>query len=348
MPYAGVTDAGPSNEEGVPFYKRELSLRRRKPAGDRGHRVGRARSGRHESLPTTRARARSASSGRARARPRSVDEPELRHPDEETLVAEPVDGREARRRRVERGLGRRAAEDRRVAADERVAWTSPWSTVAEQASSPSSTSSSDDDLEVIELDETDAEFAAFDASFPLDDATADEDEPQIAPDLDAPATTDGTEPAIENEASDASDEGAKKSRGLVRSGRGAKVATKRTGPKSPRGGGRKVVGLKIGASQLAAAVVTESEGRHQLVALARTPLEPGIVVDGEVRDADALAQALKSFFAEHKPSAQGRADRRRQQPHRCPHVRHRGDRRPGEVRQRGALQGPRGPPGLRP
>ncbi len=83
---------------------------------------------------------------------------------------------------------------------------------------------------------------------------------------------------------------------------------KKTGPSSrpskQRGGGhrsgRKLVGLKIGASQLAAAVVQESDGRHELLELARTPLEPGIVLDGEVRDADALVHALRSFFADQK------------------------------------------------
>ncbi len=74
-------------------------------------------------------------------------------------------------------------------------------------------------------------------------------------------------------------------------------------PKRSRGraarSGRKIVGLKIGASQLAAAVVSESEGRHELLELARTALEPGIVVDGEVRDAPALVKALRSFFDEN-------------------------------------------------
>jgi type IV pilus assembly protein PilM len=37
-----------------------------------------------------------------------------------------------------------------------------------------------------------------------------------------------------------------------------------------------------------------------LLDLARTPLEPGIVLDGEVRDSEALAAALRSFFAEQK------------------------------------------------
>ena len=70
-----------------------------------------------------------------------------------------------------------------------------------------------------------------------------------------------------------------------------------------RGGqrrGSKVVGLKIGASQLAAAVVEDQNGRPELVELARTPLEAGIVVDGEIRDPEALTNALRSFFADHK------------------------------------------------
>ncbi|MCY7302972.1 MAG: type IV pilus assembly protein PilM, partial [Thermoleophilia bacterium] len=73
--------------------------------------------------------------------------------------------------------------------------------------------------------------------------------------------------------------------------------------KSARGGGAKgrhVVGLKIGASQIAAAVVVESNGKHELVDLARRPLAAGIVVDGEVKDIDALSNALKAFFDEEK------------------------------------------------
>ncbi len=70
-----------------------------------------------------------------------------------------------------------------------------------------------------------------------------------------------------------------------------------------RGGQRrsgKVVGLKIGASQLAAAVVEDQNGRPELVELARSPLEAGIVVDGEIRDPEALTHALRAFFADHK------------------------------------------------
>ena len=64
-------------------------------------------------------------------------------------------------------------------------------------------------------------------------------------------------------------------------------------------GGRKVTGLKIGASQIAAAVVQQVDGRSELLQAARVPLEPGIVVDGDVKDKVALANALKSFFEDH-------------------------------------------------
>jgi type IV pilus assembly protein PilM len=62
---------------------------------------------------------------------------------------------------------------------------------------------------------------------------------------------------------------------------------------------KKLVGLKVGASQLAAARV-HNNGSAQLVQLARQDLEPGVVVGGELRDPEALAQALKAFFKKHK------------------------------------------------
>ena len=68
-----------------------------------------------------------------------------------------------------------------------------------------------------------------------------------------------------------------------------------------RGGarGKKVVGLKVGASQIAAAVVTGNGDSPALVDIARRPLEQGVVVDGELRDPEALARALKAFFKDH-------------------------------------------------
>ena len=70
------------------------------------------------------------------------------------------------------------------------------------------------------------------------------------------------------------------------------------------GGANRLVGLKIGASQLAAARVANN-GSAELLQVAREPLEPGIVVSGELRDPDALARALKAFFEKHKLPKRG-------------------------------------------
>jgi type IV pilus assembly protein PilM len=95
-------------------------------------------------------------------------------------------------------------------------------------------------------------------------------------------------------------EAAKEERSLFRkrdlSSRRSKAARSAS---STRGGGRSV-GLEIGASQIAAAVIVDSAGRKELTQIARTPIEPGLVVDGEVRDGDGLSYALRSFFDEHK------------------------------------------------
>jgi type IV pilus assembly protein PilM len=58
------------------------------------------------------------------------------------------------------------------------------------------------------------------------------------------------------------------------------------------------VGVKVGASQIAAAEV-HNNGGSKLVKLAREPLEAGIVVGGEVRDIPALSRALDDFFKKH-------------------------------------------------
>ena len=63
--------------------------------------------------------------------------------------------------------------------------------------------------------------------------------------------------------------------------------------------GKQVVGLKIGASALAAARVSVN-GSAQVLQVAREPLPAGLVVGGEVRDVDALALALKDLFKRHK------------------------------------------------
>jgi type IV pilus assembly protein PilM len=62
---------------------------------------------------------------------------------------------------------------------------------------------------------------------------------------------------------------------------------------------KRLVGLKIGSSQLAAARVVNN-GSADLVQIAREPLETGIVVGGEPRRPDELANALRDFFKKHK------------------------------------------------
>src|SRR5581483_1985957 len=72
--------------------------------------------------------------------------------------------------------------------------------------------------------------------------------------------------------------------------------------KSRSGGSHQVkrlVGLKVGASQLAAARVVNN-GAAELVQVARQSLDNGVVVGGEVRDPEALSLALKQFFAKNK------------------------------------------------
>jgi type IV pilus assembly protein PilM len=68
---------------------------------------------------------------------------------------------------------------------------------------------------------------------------------------------------------------------------------------------QEIVGLKIGASQIAASRVVNNGGPAKLVQLARVPLEPGVVVGGEVRNVAALAAALDRFFTENELPRRG-------------------------------------------
>ena len=74
-------------------------------------------------------------------------------------------------------------------------------------------------------------------------------------------------------------------------------------PRKPRK--REVVGLKVGASQIAVSRVVNNGGQPRLVQLARRPLEPGVVVRGEVRDVAKLARALDAFFTEQELPRRG-------------------------------------------
>jgi len=79
-------------------------------------------------------------------------------------------------------------------------------------------------------------------------------------------------------------------------------------PKAKRGSkdkrAKRVVGLKIGASQIAAAQIVNN-GAPELVEVFREPLEPGLVVSGEIRDPEALGVALKRLFELHKLPKRG-------------------------------------------
>jgi len=79
---------------------------------------------------------------------------------------------------------------------------------------------------------------------------------------------------------------------------------KPTNGKRKRRRKQEIVGLKIGASQIAASRVVNN-GSAKLVQLARVPLEPGVVVAGEVRDVAALATALDRFFSDNKLPRRG-------------------------------------------
>jgi type IV pilus assembly protein PilM len=74
-----------------------------------------------------------------------------------------------------------------------------------------------------------------------------------------------------------------------------------SGTKQAKGG---IVGLKIGASQVAAARVTNN-GTPHLVQVARAPLPDGVVVGGELRDVVQLSETLKELFAKHKLPKRG-------------------------------------------
>ena len=65
---------------------------------------------------------------------------------------------------------------------------------------------------------------------------------------------------------------------------------------APAGRLKQVVGLSVGASELAAAVVVNN-GSPKLVKAARHTLPPDVVAAGEVRDPEALASEIAAFFS---------------------------------------------------
>jgi type IV pilus assembly protein PilM len=61
----------------------------------------------------------------------------------------------------------------------------------------------------------------------------------------------------------------------------------------------RLVGLKVGATHLAAAQVA-NKGGPRVVRVARMPLERGVVVGGELREPDELTAALRTLFRKNK------------------------------------------------
>jgi len=84
----------------------------------------------------------------------------------------------------------------------------------------------------------------------------------------------------------------------------AKEKPKRPPRKKAPKRAKKVVGLKIGGSQLAAARVVNN-GSPELVQVARQDLDHGLVVGGELREPELLAEQLRMFFRKHKLPRQG-------------------------------------------
>ena len=85
----------------------------------------------------------------------------------------------------------------------------------------------------------------------------------------------------------------KRSLSMPKSGRKPRKAS----PSLSGGRHKQIVGLKIGSSQLSAAVVVNN-GKPTLVKAARHALPADVVAGGEVRDPEVLAQEIATFFDE--------------------------------------------------
>ena len=117
-----------------------------------------------------------------------------------------------------------------------------------------------------------------------------------APKAEAPSPK--TEATASTQESEPTKELPKRGLSLKRERSAPKRAPRKKKVTSPSSGGRhkQVVGLSVGASQLAAAVVVNN-GSPKLVKAARHTLPPEVVVAGEVRDSEALANEIAAFFS---------------------------------------------------
>jgi type IV pilus assembly protein PilM len=92
--------------------------------------------------------------------------------------------------------------------------------------------------------------------------------------------------------------------GKRNNGPGGRDRRLRPGALAKKAKPRELVGVKIGATQLAAAHVVNN-GSPRLRQVARQPLPPGIVTAGEVVDVPALAAALDELFTRHSLPRRG-------------------------------------------
>ncbi len=323
-----VDDELPVADEKVPFLKREITFGRKKTAPAAG-------AAESEATASTPFYKRELSLGRKKseaetpaveAPPVSVD---VDVPLAETVAAGPVDARQAEEESVpfyKRELTfrrRKVGEPVLAGADVPALDVEPVTVDPEPAIDAATV-----ELEVVAVDEpAELEVVAVDEPaelepaeephvFDLDDVVEGETEAHpvaevVSGSASEPEIAIGPEPEPEPGLSDAVGRVEAQETGEVTEavaeaparhrGQAAKTRTPKAKP-ARRGGagrGRRILGLKIGASQIAAAVVQENEGRHDLVQLVRTPLAAGVVVDGEVRDRAALADALRTLFTEN-------------------------------------------------
>lgn len=122
-----------------------------------------------------------------------------------------------------------------------------------------------------------------------------------APSPQAPSLEEGPKPREQTPAS-APDPSSPPPKPVSKRGRRkADQAAERTAKaqRRPHAAHNKIVGLKIGATHLAAAQIV-NKGGPKVVRVARTPLERGVVVGGELREPEELAAALKAFFRKNR------------------------------------------------
>jgi type IV pilus assembly protein PilM len=126
-------------------------------------------------------------------------------------------------------------------------------------------------------------------------------QPKAAKETEAAASTEKKPPLWKRELKLSKQKGEPKAAKEPKQPREKKQKAGRSSGSAAKGG---LVGLKIGASQVAAARVSNT-GTPQLLQIARAPLADGVVVGGELRDVDALAETLKELFGKHKLPKRG-------------------------------------------